>query len=61
MLRGKVEPLGVAVGKPSLNRAIVAGCRPEARRSTHGQSEALVTLRGGSNPQRLKTLGMNCG
>ena len=39
----------VAVGKPSLKRALVRGHRPEARRSTHGQVEAQVTLSGGLN------------
>jgi hypothetical protein len=44
-----------AEGKPSLNRAIlVVCCRPEPRRSSHGQDEAQVTLRGGPNPLMLK-------
>ena len=45
----------------SNSRAKVTGCRPEARRSTHGQGEAWVTLRGGPNSPRLKTWGMTCG
>ena len=41
---------GGAGGKPSPNRAKVAGRRPEARRSIHGQVETRVIPRGGPNP-----------
>jgi len=57
----EVKPLGVAVGKPSLNRALVACGRPEASRSTHGQGEVHVTVDGGPNRCRLKTARMTCG
>ncbi len=48
---GKVKPRKV---KPKGNRVLkgrtVAGNRPEAGRSIHGQDEAKVKLRGGPNP-----------
>lgn len=51
-----------AEGKPSLNRAkLVTWDRPEPWRSNHGQNEAWVTLRGGSNRLMLKNQRMNCG
>ena len=50
-----------AEGKPSLKRAIVRGHRPEARRSTHGQVEAQVTLSGGLNQLTVKRYWMSCG
>ena len=51
-----------AEAKASLNRAfLVVCCRPEPRRSSHGQDEAQVTLRGGPNPRMLKNSGMSCG
>jgi hypothetical protein len=39
----------------------VASNRPEARRSTHGQDEAHVTVRGGPNGLTLKSYPMSCG
>ena len=38
-----------AEGRPSLNRAKVAWCRPETGRSIHEQVEAVVRHRGGPN------------
>ena len=49
------------VGKPSLNRATVAGIRPETGRSIHGQVEVEVILNGGPNQLMLKNEWMNCG
>ena len=63
MVHSEVKPeIGGAEGKPSLKRAIlVVCCRPEPRRSSHGQDEARVTPRGGPNPRMLKNSGMSCG
>ena len=57
----KLKPIGVGVGKPSVNSANIVACiRPETRRSKHEQVEGEVTLTGGPNPQMLKNLGMTC-
>jgi hypothetical protein len=59
---GKVNPLGEAEAKASLNRAKqVTCCRPETQRSIHGQAEARVRLRGGPNSPQLKMWEMTCG
>ncbi len=51
-----------AVAKASLNRAtLVARHRPETRRSSHEQVEAVVTHRGGPNSRLLKKSEMTCG
>ena len=57
----KVNRYRGAVGKPSLNRAQVAGIRPETERSSHEQVEGVVTDTGGPNPLMLKNEGMTCG
>ena len=53
------------VAKPKGNRVligrIVARCRPETRRSIHGQVEDGVKPIGGPNPLMLKNEGMSCG
>ncbi len=62
VVSGPVKTLRVeAIGKPSLNRALVASGRRETARSTHEQAEPRVIPRGGPNPSGLKTGGMTCG
>ncbi len=46
---------GGAIAKASLNRALVAFSRPETKRATLGQDEALVTQSGGPNVSTLKS------
>ena len=58
---GKVKRESGAVEKSSLNRALVAGNRPETGRSIHGQDEGGVTFTGGPNSLMLKNEGMTCG
>ena len=61
VIRSEVKPIGVAVGKPSLNRAKLVACvRPEASRSIYGQVEAAVRRCGGPNRFGLKTIRMTC-
>ncbi len=50
-----------AVGKPSLNRALVAGDRPETERATPAQGEVPLTGHGGPNPSVLQNRGMRWG
>ena len=49
------------VGKPSLNRALVAGGRRETRRPIHGQAEGWVIPSEGPNRCTLKCARMSCG
>ena len=46
-----------AEGRPSLNRAKVAWCRPETGRSIHEQVEAVVRHRGGPNHTYVEKCG----
>ena len=50
-----------AEGKPSLNRAKVACCRPETGCPIHVQVEVTVKGYGGPNLYLLKKVRMRCG
>ena len=51
---GKLNRIGEAQGNRVLNGRKVAGSRPEAGRSIHGQDEGEVTLTGGPNSLLLQ-------
>ena len=50
-----------AVGKPSLNRALVGVVRPEAAWATHGQGEPHRKVGGGPNGSELQVRPMTRG
>jgi hypothetical protein len=58
---GKLNRLGEAQGNRVLKGRPVAGSRPEAGRSIHGQGEGRVIPTGGPNQLMLQNQWMSCG